>query len=31
MDTKDNIKVKRTPNSDKGGTMRLGSYPCSIS
>ena len=25
-----NIKVKRTENSDKGGTMRLGSYPCQI-
>tara|TARA_B100001964_G_scaffold187071_1_gene207929 strand:- start:1583 stop:2692 length:1110 start_codon:yes stop_codon:yes gene_type:complete len=28
--TKDKIKIKRTPNSDKGGTMRLGSYPCCI-
>ena len=25
-----NIKVKRTEKSDKGGTMRLGSYPCQI-
>ncbi len=25
-----NIKVKRTKESDKGGTMRLGSYPCKI-
>ena len=25
-----NIKVKRTEESDKGGTMRLGSYPCQI-
>ena len=28
--TQNNVKVKRTPNSDKGGTMRLGSYPCNI-
>ena len=25
-----NIKMKRTEKSDKGGTMRLGSYPCQI-
>ena len=25
-----NIKIKRTEKSDKGGTMRLGSYPCLI-
>ena len=25
-----NIKVKRTEKSNKGGTMRLGSYPCQI-
>ena len=25
-----NQKVKRTEKSDKGGTMRLGSYPCQI-
>jgi CTP synthase len=25
-----NNKVKRTEQSDKGGTMRLGSYPCQI-
>ena len=25
-----NMKVKRTEKSDKGGTMRLGSYPCQI-
>ena len=25
-----NIKVQRTEKSDKGGTMRLGSYPCQI-
>ena len=27
---KSNKKIKRTLNSDKGGTMRLGSYPCKI-
>ena len=27
---KDNIKIKRNINSDKGGTMRLGTYPCNI-
>ncbi len=26
-----NIKIKRTIDSNKGGTMRLGSYPCKIS
>ena len=25
---KDNIKISRNENSDKGGTMRLGAYPC---
>ena len=25
---KDNIKISRNKDSDKGGTMRLGSYPC---
>ena len=25
-----NMKVQRTEKSDKGGTMRLGSYPCEI-
>ena len=28
--TQNNFKVKRTEKSDKGGTMRLGSYPCQI-
>ena len=28
--TKDNKKIKRSKHSDKGGTMRLGSYPCNI-
>ena len=27
---KNNTKVKRSVDSDKGGTMRLGSYPCNI-
>ncbi len=27
---KDNKKINRDINSDKGGTMRLGSYPCNI-
>jgi len=27
---KDNIKVSRNKDSDKGGTMRLGSYPCNL-
>ena len=26
-----NKKIKRSEDSDKGGTMRLGSYPCNIS
>ena len=25
-----NIKINRNINSDKGGTMRLGSYPCKV-
>ena len=29
--SKDNIKIKRSLSSNKGGTMRLGSYPCVIS
>ena len=28
--TKDNVKLKRHEKSDKGGTMRLGSYPCNL-
>ena len=28
--TKNNKKVSRNENSDKGGTMRLGSYPCNL-
>ncbi len=28
--TKDNKKEKRSSESDKGGTMRLGSYPCKL-
>jgi len=28
---KDNVKINRSNFSDKGGTMRLGSYPCDIS
>ncbi len=28
--TKDNVKVSRSEESDKGGTMRLGSYPCDL-
>ena len=28
--SKENIKISRTKNSDKGGTMRLGSYPCNL-
>ena len=27
---KNNIKVTRNKNSDKGGTMRLGAYPCNL-
>ena len=27
---KDNIKVSRNNDSDKGGTMRLGAYPCNL-
>ena len=27
---KDDIKYKRSEDSDKGGTMRLGSYPCNL-
>ena len=27
---KDNKKIMRTEESDKGGTMRLGSYPCNL-
>jgi len=27
---RDNIKITRTNESDKGGTMRLGSYPCNL-
>ena len=27
---KDNIKVRRNNDSDKGGTMRLGAYPCNL-
>ena len=27
---KDNIKVTRNNDSDKGGTMRLGAYPCNL-
>ena len=27
---KDNIKVLRSKDSDKGGTMRLGAYPCNL-
>tara|TARA_B110000116_G_scaffold270563_1_gene288944 strand:+ start:729 stop:2357 length:1629 start_codon:yes stop_codon:yes gene_type:complete len=27
---KDNLKVIRNKDSDKGGTMRLGAYPCSL-
>ena len=28
--TKDSIKVTRDKDSDKGGTMRLGAYPCNL-
>ena len=28
--SKENIKISRAKNSDKGGTMRLGSYPCNL-
>ena len=28
---KDNTKIKRNKSTDKGGTMRLGSYPCVLS
>ena len=28
--TKDNIKISRNLDSDKGGTMRLGAYPCNL-
>ena len=28
---KNNVRIKRSNSSDKGGTMRLGSYPCNIS
>ena len=28
---KDKQKIRRTAKSDKGGTMRLGSYPCNLS
>jgi CTP synthase len=27
---KDDIRISRDKNSDKGGTMRLGSYPCNL-
>ena len=27
---KNNIKIKRNKHSDKGGTMRLGAYPCNL-
>ena len=27
---KDNIKIERDKESDKGGTMRLGAYPCNL-
>ena len=28
--TQDNMKIQRSTDSDKGGTMRLGSYPCNL-